>query len=211
MFFCLFVFIWWKEWYLSCLVFFEIPGFVIWHLLGGAHGFILQYSCLENPHGQRSLVGYSPWGRKESDMTKWLSTAHINFGKFSGNISSRTSSVISFLLSPLGISITHMFSVYISVWEVSSDKFPSSVIPFLVCSLIITTWKIFFFSITLFLIHRIYFHSFLDLLFTLSVFAYGLLFSLRKWKWKCPTLCDPINCSPSGSSVHGILQARILE
>ena len=23
----------------------------------------LQYSCLENPHGQRSVVGYSPWGR----------------------------------------------------------------------------------------------------------------------------------------------------
>ena len=23
-----------------------------------------QYSCLENPHGQRSLVGYSPWGHK---------------------------------------------------------------------------------------------------------------------------------------------------
>ena len=23
-----------------------------------------QYSCLENPHGQRSLVGYSPWGLK---------------------------------------------------------------------------------------------------------------------------------------------------
>ena len=27
----------------------------------------------------------------------------------------------------------------------------------------------------------------------------------------CPTLCDPINCSPSGSYVHGITQARILE
>ena len=27
----------------------------------------------------------------------------------------------------------------------------------------------------------------------------------------CPTLCDPMDCSPSGSSVHGILQARILE
>ena len=26
-----------------------------------------------------------------------------------------------------------------------------------------------------------------------------------------PTLCDPIDCSPSGSSVHGIFQARILE
>ena len=27
----------------------------------------------------------------------------------------------------------------------------------------------------------------------------------------CPTLCDPINCSLPGSSVHEILQARILE
>ena len=27
----------------------------------------------------------------------------------------------------------------------------------------------------------------------------------------CPTLCDPMYCSPPGSSVHGILQLRILE
>ena len=27
----------------------------------------------------------------------------------------------------------------------------------------------------------------------------------------CLTLCDPIDCSPPGSSVHGIPQARILE
>ena len=27
----------------------------------------------------------------------------------------------------------------------------------------------------------------------------------------CPPLCDPVDCSPPGSSVHGILQARILE
>ena len=27
----------------------------------------------------------------------------------------------------------------------------------------------------------------------------------------CPTLCDPMGCSPPGSSVHGILQARMLE
>ena len=26
----------------------------------------------------------------------------------------------------------------------------------------------------------------------------------------CPTLCDPVDCGPPGSSVHGILQARIL-
>ena len=35
-----------------------------------------QYSCLENPHGQRSLEGYSPWGCKELDTTVWLNTAH---------------------------------------------------------------------------------------------------------------------------------------
>ena len=37
---------------------------------GQGHDNPLQYSCLENPHGQRSLVGYSPWGHKESDTTK---------------------------------------------------------------------------------------------------------------------------------------------
>ena len=34
----------------------------------------LQYSCLENPYGQRSLAGYSPWGHKELDMTEQPST-----------------------------------------------------------------------------------------------------------------------------------------
>ena len=42
---------------------------------GGDHGNPFQYSCLENPYGQRSLVGYSPWGHKESDTTEWLSSA----------------------------------------------------------------------------------------------------------------------------------------
>ena len=31
---------------------------------------ILQYSCLEHPHGQRSLAGYSPWSRKELGTTE---------------------------------------------------------------------------------------------------------------------------------------------
>ena len=35
----------------------------------------LQYSCLENPYGLRSLAGCSPWGHKESDTTEGLSTA----------------------------------------------------------------------------------------------------------------------------------------
>ena len=41
----------------------------------GGHGNPLQYSCLENPRGLRSLAGYSPWGGKDSDMTELLSTA----------------------------------------------------------------------------------------------------------------------------------------
>ena len=51
----------------------SIPGLA--RSPGGGNGNPLQYSCLENPHGQRSLAGYSPWGLKESDTTEWLSTS----------------------------------------------------------------------------------------------------------------------------------------
>ena len=50
----------------------SIPG--LGRSAGGGHDNQLQYSSLENRHGQRSLVGYSPWGCKELDMTEWLST-----------------------------------------------------------------------------------------------------------------------------------------
>ena len=53
----------------------SIPG--LGRSPGGGHGNPLQYSCLETPDGQRSLVGYSPWGCKESDRTEQLST-HID-------------------------------------------------------------------------------------------------------------------------------------
>ena len=36
----------------------SIPG--LGRSPGGGHGNLLQYSCLENLHGQRSLAGYSP-------------------------------------------------------------------------------------------------------------------------------------------------------
>ena len=49
----------------------SIPG------LGRSPGNPLHHSCLENPHGQRSLVGYSPWSGKESDVTDRLSTQRI--------------------------------------------------------------------------------------------------------------------------------------
>ena len=48
---------------------------------GGAHGNPVQYSCLENSRGQRSLAGCCPWGHKESDTTEWLSTSQKYWGK----------------------------------------------------------------------------------------------------------------------------------
>ena len=39
-------------------------------LTGGRRGNPLQCSCLENPRGQRSLAGYSPWGHKQSETTE---------------------------------------------------------------------------------------------------------------------------------------------
>ena len=54
-----------------------IPG--LGRSCGGGHGNPLQYFCLENPHGQRSLVGYSPWGCKESDTTEQLRIQHSLF------------------------------------------------------------------------------------------------------------------------------------
>ena len=47
----------------------------------GGHSNSLQYSCLENPHGQKSLVGYIPWSCKKLDMTEVTkhSTAQFQF------------------------------------------------------------------------------------------------------------------------------------
>ena len=43
-----------------------------------------QYSCLENPHGQRSLVGYSPWGHSQTRLKQlcrtWLSNEVHTWG-----------------------------------------------------------------------------------------------------------------------------------
>ena len=40
--------------------------------LGVGNGNLFQYSCLEEFHGQRTLVGYLPWGSKELEMTETL-------------------------------------------------------------------------------------------------------------------------------------------
>ena len=45
---------------------------------GGGKGNLLQCSCLENPHGQRSLAGYSPWGpqRVRHDRSDFVHFVH---------------------------------------------------------------------------------------------------------------------------------------
>ena len=53
----------------------SIPG--LGRSPGGGYDNALQYSCLENPRGRRSLADYSPWGHKEPDMTEQLST-HVD-------------------------------------------------------------------------------------------------------------------------------------
>ena len=58
-----------------------IPSLVSLH--GGGHSNPLQYSCMENPHGQRSLAVYSPWGCKELDMTEWFYTGYYSDTIFS--------------------------------------------------------------------------------------------------------------------------------
>ena len=104
----------------------------------------------EEFHGQRSLVGYSPWGLKVSDMNGWLTLGcgwhvlRIRFG-------------LCFFLR----SITEMMC----------------------CSYCIILGRTQF-----------------------SFATFLLLFSQL-----CQTLCDHMDCSLPGSSVHGISQARILE
>ena len=46
----------------------SIPG--LERFPGEGHDNPLQCSCLKNPHGQRSLAGYSPWDHKELDTTE---------------------------------------------------------------------------------------------------------------------------------------------
>ena len=50
---------------------------------------------------------------------------------------------------------------------------------------------------------------------TRSLVTFHVPYNLRKVKvlvaQSCLTLCNPMGYSPAGSSVHGILQARILE
>ena len=131
-------------------------------------------------HGQRSLVGCSPWGHQESDTTERL---HFHFslsciGKGNGN--------------PLQCSCLEnprdgeawwaaFYGVAQSRTRLKRLSSRSSSMP---------VWE---------------------------QEVYGKLLLYFHFEWvsevtqSCPTLCDPLDCSPPGSLVHGIFQAWILE
>ena len=44
---------------------------------GEGNGYLLQYSCLENPMDGGQPCGYSPWGRTESDTTEHAWRVHL--------------------------------------------------------------------------------------------------------------------------------------
>ena len=48
-------------------------------------------------------------------------------------------------------------------------------------------------------------------LYSMTISASRPAAAAAKSLQSCPTLCDPIDGSPPGSRVHGILQARVLE
>ena len=57
---------------------------------GGGNGNLLQCSCLEKSHGQRSLVGCRPWGHKGSDMTEHNHSSYIPSSGWHKQQSNRT-------------------------------------------------------------------------------------------------------------------------
>ena len=79
----------------------SVPG--LGRSSGGENGHPLQYSCLEQSHGQRSLAGYSPWGCKESDMTEATWHACTPTYSFGLCLWSRTASCIGINSIPVGL------------------------------------------------------------------------------------------------------------
>ena len=124
------------------------------------------------PHGQRGLAGYSPWGHKELDMSEWLS--HM----------------VSKFLEP------HFFRSWI-VWTKIVIPTSQGCCPELKKRAHIK-------HLGQTLVHSCCAQQMLALSFPLHAAAAKSLQS-------CPTLCDPIDGSPWGSSVPGVLQARMLE
>ena len=82
----------------------SIPG--LGRSPGGGHGNPVHYSGPENPHRQRSLAGYSPWDRRESDTTGQSGTAHTAAGYCHPNRTHRAGLATTLGVDRLGQNLT---------------------------------------------------------------------------------------------------------
>ena len=125
-------------------------------------------------HGQRSLVGYSPWGCKKQDMTERLTLHHIDSIKFVQSLLTSNAAAVKSLQScpTLCDPIDKQPSRLPHPWDSPGKN---------------------------------------------TGVGYHFLLQCMKVKSEsevtqsCPNPSDPMDCSPPGSSVHGILQAMKLE
>ena len=67
----------------------------------------LQYACLENPHGQRSMTGCSPWGHKESDTMSDSAQLSGNQNTFQAYLCISSAPTIESIISPWNLSSFH--------------------------------------------------------------------------------------------------------
>ena len=88
-----------------------IPGLGLRTPPGEGNGYPLQYSCPGESHGQRSLVGYSPWGRKELDMTKQLTLSLVTHMVNLHNVRESTPNFLSMQFKILFTCILHKASL----------------------------------------------------------------------------------------------------
>ena len=147
-------------------------------------------------HGQRSLVGYSPWGHQESDTTERL---HFHFslsciGEGNGN--------------PLQCSCLENPRDGGAWWAAVYGVAPSRTRLKRLSSSSSNVME-HAFSIICLTIHSTLHIQAVSRFYTIEEKAAAA--AAAKSLQSCPTLCDPIDGSPPGSPVPGILQARTLE
>ena len=170
---------------------------------GGGYDNPLQYSCVENPHGERSLAGYSSWGHKESVGTiEWLI---LSLSFMAPRFSSIFTPYVSISKKYCVLSLYFLFILNSISWNAHNG----------LCVLyngVLILISFFFFpsqnNYERFLSsgqnHTLNCGLFDDaLFFTLPILAHSFIcccccYSITKW---CLTLHDPMDCSMPGFPV----------
>jgi len=188
-------------------------------------------------HGQRSLVGYSPWGCKESELTEHTHTARWKrcIWKVSGEERCRTSMpsrgrslpksprvhLPRSSLNPVLLGFMEVL-LYRHNWLNSFWQLIQPPVPFLFSGVWLLLLLSRFSRVRLFVtVDGSSPGSPVPGILQARTLEWVAISFSNAWKWKvksesevtqlCPTLSDPMDCSLPGSSIHGIFQARVLE